>query len=360
MARIQRVVMDESRMYAAESMRPVLEAFARKIKGRIFVSNPHQTHRPPYEGEEFDLHIYFWCLPPWVASRSYFLSTLYRERLEGGQGDGFRLLDRNTLSPGTVILDQLENEVALIVGKTLYVLFDLPHKDGPQTIKILEMVLADYYLYLTDIKEFEKEMGRRKDMSVREKFLDIYKEALNGTDDFGGIKDFEEEILELRKKLSLVVRDRRVALEKKKNPSSDGKTIEDEKIEAIFDRLCKLSTTGKISISGDEISIPVGQIDIEYDDVIHDIGEFEVIIDLEENTVSCVNKTRVIDMCFHPHVGDNGECCLGDASYGIGVLLGELELETVVLMMIEFLNSYSPDGAIPGAQIEEWPIKEKK
>jgi len=347
---------EERKIDELELIEPILNDFARKINKSLVVSCPHGHVTEPYCEDKYDLCIYFWSRPYEGEYSEHHLSRAYGFYLEASQRDCFQV-DKDFPYPGTIIYDRTGNEVALIVEKTLYVLFDLPHHRGTSPDKILELILADYYLYLADREGFEKEIARRLSGLPSERFFELYRRALEGTHE-DEIEEFEDRISQLRGELSLAVRDRRVALEKKSDTSAHDETVSDGKIERIFERLCKLSTTGKITVSEDTVVVPVGQIDIEFEGVVYEIGEFEIKIDLIDCDVLCVNKSRKVNGNYHPHVDGSGDSCLGDASYGIGVLLGELELETVVLMMIEFLKSYSPEGAYPESEIEEWPIKE--
>jgi len=357
MPRTPAIRIEERKIDELELIEPILNDFARKINKSLVVSCPHGHIKVPYDGREYDLCVYFWSRPFEGEYSESHLSRAYGFLLRDSQRDCF-CVDKDFPYPGTIISDQTGNEVALIVGKTLYILFDLPHHRGTSPDKILELILADYYLYLTDKEGFEKEIQSRLSRLPHERFVELYRRFLEEGIHEDKIEDFEDRISQLRTELSLAVRDRRISLEKKSKTLVNDEAVNDEKIERIFERLCKLSTTGKITVSEDMVVVPVGQIDIEFEGVVYDIGEFEVKIDLDDCSVLCVNKTRRVNRCYHPHVEDDGNCCLGDASYGIGVLLGDLELETVVLMMIEFLKSYSRWGAYHDAEIEEWPIKE--
>jgi hypothetical protein len=357
MPRTPTIRIEERKIDEIELIEPILNAFVQKINRSLLVSCPHGHIREPYDGREYDLSIFFWSRPFEGEYSESHLSRAYGFSLKEDQRDCFQV-DKDFPYPGTIIYDRTGgSEVALIVEKTLYILFDLPHYGGTSPDKILELILADYYLYLTYKEGFEKEIQSRLSKLPHERFLELYRSALEGTHE-DEIEEFEDRISQLRTKLTLAVRDRRIALEKKSDTSAHDETVSDEKIERIYERLCKLSVTGKITVSEDMMVVPVGQIDIEFEGVVYDIGEFEIKIDLKNGGVLCVNKSREVNGSYHPHVDESGDCCLGDASYGIGVLLGELELETVVLMMIEFLKSYNPEGAYHGAEIEEWPLKE--
>jgi hypothetical protein len=191
----------------------------------------------------------------------------------------------------------------------------------------------------------------------KELFVGAFKNALDGHDETE-VEDVEAKITELRRGLSQAVRDRRTIYEKKMASSETRLQDNTKKIAEMYERLCKISTTGRITVSGDEVMVPVGQIDIVFEGVTYDIGEFEVGIDLDDCTIQCYNKTRQVSDQHHPHVSSSGDACLGDASYGIGILLGDLELETVIYMMVEFLKSYNKGGCYQN--VESWPVKGKE
>lgn len=357
--RMRVYVSSDGGMEEKAAILPVLEAFADKIGQNIKVSNPHQSVKDPYEGSEYGLCIYFWSLPEhWDCDHDK-ISTVYGYRTQSGQRDGFVILSDASIK-GDKIIDYSGKTVALVVGKTLYVLFDLPHSGGNRPDRMMELILEDYNLYLTDRIRFDETMETRTVKRSFGNFIDLFRSGLSdSTED--DLEEMQKQINDLRRSLSLVVRDRRLLLEKKKM-AEGGKSVWDDdiKILEVYDHLCKLSSTGEVKISEDKIVIPVGQIDIEDGSTVYDVGEFEIEIYFDESApyVRCINVTRTIDGCYyHPHIDDDGDCCFGDASYGIGVLLGDMELEAVVIMIIEYLKSYNEDDCMH--RICNWPEKEE-
>lgn len=348
-------------MEEAEAIRPVLQAFAKRIGQNIEASNPHGHVKSPYEGSEYGLCIYFWSVPESCSRRdSEKIQSVYGYSTNSGQCDAYSIPVDSSIK-GDKLLDFSGKTVALIVGKTLYVLFDLPHNDGNRPGIMLDLILEDYYLYLTDRVKFDETMVTRSVKRSFGNFVDLFRSGINVSVD-EDLEDVQNHINELRRDLTLAVRNRRLLLEKKKIAEGGKSQWDDDlNILKVYDNLCKLSSTGEIEISEDQITIPVGQIDIEDGGNVYDIGEFKIEIHFDECTpyLRCVNVTRTIDYdYYHPHIGDDGECCFGNASYGIGVLLGDMELETVVLMTIEYLKSYNEDDCMHN--IMHWPIKEEK
>ena len=344
---------------ACGQLLPVFQSFADKIGQNIFFSNPHHRTQPVYTGDEFGLCIYFWAIPPEVQESFHYgdIHIAYGLPIKSDcQSSAFVLSYDKTLTDGSRIVDPEGETLALIFGKTLYVLFDLPHWDYGENnaVEIMKRILEDYNLFLSNAARFDMVMRRRIESGPEARFVQIYKDAL--TQDV----DYESEELKsmfVSKKLQLLstIRDRKTLLNKKSDTPVE---IDDAKIEAVFKGLEKLSVTGKIRVVGNEVFVPVGQIDIEYDEVVYDIGEFDVAIDMVKHDVKCFNRTRIVGSDHHPHVNEDGSCCLGDASYGMDLFLKSMELEVVVLMMIQFLKSYNDDNYYE--EIDSWPEKEVK
>lgn len=353
MTRTPTVFIDGENIQERDLIEPVLKEFANRIGKNITVSNPHGERRDPYSGRDFDLCIYFWCSPIERTERDQ-LSCAYGYFTQRDQGDSFDLSVDWDETDGVRIVDPEGNNVALIVGTTLYILFDLPHEGHGGEInnadKMLKLILEDYYLYFTDKTRFDKVMQERFRPSAERKFLRAYREVLVDRTSHS-LEYTNAKIADIKERLQWAVGERKKLL------CHDIRApIDDAKILEVYRRLCKLSVTGTVRMIYDGICVPVGQIDIEYDDVVYDIGEFDVVVNFIDAEVSCINRTRIIAGEYHPHVDMSGNCCLGDASEGIELLMKAMEAEAVVLIMIEFLKSYSDDN--PFEEIESWPIKQ--
>lgn len=251
--------------------------------------------------------------------------------------------------PGRIIFDHEGNQIAVIVKNTLYVLFNLNCFDEDDSVALNEQILNDYYLYLTQKRLFVKEMKNRSVDSQSGRFINQYSNAFRSKAS-DNLADVESKIKRLKTDLALNVRNRTILLETIRGI----KQLDCEKISSIYDSLCRLSVTKKISIRGSKVYVPIGQVNIAHNSETHDIGRFEVVIDLEECEVMAINTTRTVEGYYHPHVTEEGECCLGNASVGISVLIGQLELDTLVLMMIEFLKSYDYSNCF--LKISYWPV----
>jgi hypothetical protein len=124
-----------------------------------------------------------------------------------------------------------------------------------------------------------------------------------------------------------------------------------------YEALKRLSANGEIYVEKKMISIFAGQIDIEFKGVVYDIGEFEIQIfpDGEWGGIKCINLTREVDGYYHPHISDDGECCLGNISESVALLIGTMEYDVVIILMMQFLRTCYEDGWYH--EVTNWPIK---
>lgn len=339
----------------SSEIRPALEKFAEKLGARVEVANPHGEQQRPCHNDDFDYGVYFWSLPRSFNKTKF--NTAYGHTLVNGQKDGCALDETNS-QLGVKIFDPDGITVALIAEKTLYVLFDLPHSPSTEPGLLMELILDDYYLFLTDPVAFVKVMKKRlsKKRTARDKFVWLYQQLLKGQNTQRELVDLEERINSHRQETAVLARDRKILIEKRKTNLEMSDRDRKKKIGEMFSRLRDLSANKRITVVDQLLTVPLGQIDIEYEGDVYDIGKMDLEINLQNCTLRCFNRTRPGGR-QHPHVSGSGDCCLGDASYGIGVLLGDLELEMVVVIMIEFLKSYYPAGAYQS--VEYWPKRSK-
>lgn len=337
-----------------ELIEPVLRKFAQKTRKRITVSNPHGDVRDPYLGDDYDLCIFFWCVP--VRTEESELDNVYGYATLPGQHDCFEFPAGYDEPSGTRITDSDGSDVALVVGKTLYVLFDLPHwgrGERNYADKMMECILNDVFFCRKGRAGFEVEMKKRLGKAEEHRFVRVCKKILDvPVEDIEGT---EEELRRVKAEFLTALR-RKKELRREKF-SGQAVKYAPENLEKLYETLCKLSATGSIRVNYQTICVPIGQIDIEYDGTIYNIGKFEIWIDLldEDSGVSCVNTTRVIDGYHHPHVNEDGEPCLGDLNCGVNRLLREGDLVSLVLVMGDILRSYNENG--PFFSVDHWPVK---
>lgn len=335
---------------------PVLIDFARRAGKNVVVKNPHNESHPPYIGDVYDLAIFFWSVPSF-RMRSDGYPVVWGQELRNGQGDGCLFSPSSEyFESRRPFFDDLGLEIASLVGKTLYIYFDLPHSGGTRPDYLLAKILSDLELYYLDAKAFGEEMTKRTQNVDAMKFESAVIRAVENATGLDELENIDDEINGLRQKLTLLLirQSKTVAwrTDRRKNPEKAR-----ESMRRTFESLKRLSVTGQIKINNYLITVPVGQIDITFKGKVYDIGTFDVVINVAKAEISCINKTRSsANGFYHPHVDNDGDCCFGNASAGIAALMSRMELDVVVLMTIEFLQSYNPDGCY--VNISKFPVKE--
>lgn len=347
-----------------DQIEPIITEYANKIGEKIHVSCPHGRGEEPYSGTTYGLKILFWAIPNDLYGfvRSGVIRTAYGLNTKGGQRDCFKMAPDSDYDLGEKIIDNDGNVLALIVKKSLFVLFDLPHSDGRisgnHAVDILRRILLDYELFRSDKLSFDSRMRRRLNKSRGSNLSKVIKGVFKS-----GVKSnieiIEREIEQTKDLLQDEVSKRKSLLLGINDPIAfRGEFDESE----MYQRLCKVSVTGKIEMFNQTVNIPVGQIDIKDGRVVRDIGYFVVLINLQQHNfyqgVKCINMTRVLDGYHHPHIDDDGDMCLGSVDDVVERLYYSGQLDLMVLVIKDFLRSYYEAGCYK--DLLDWPRKKVK
>lgn len=337
-----------------DAIKKVLSKFAKDKDIDIVVSNPHGkpsevTFAPGV------LHIRFWSCPVTGNAHKRSIYRAYGIELEGGQIDAICYSNQ-----GIEIKDDNGVTIAEYLPHTLFIHFDLPH--GNNVEHLLTKVLESFSkVYTTSPEDLEKALAELK-IKAEKMFIELCQGLTGLQRDVVQKKlaDVDSEIKHTQSQMIQHTRSRhelqnQLSALAQLESSGNTKTFQDQ-----FANLCEISVTGQIRVSNGAITVPVGQIDITYKDKTYDIGQFDVVIytNGENGGVTCISHTSqstIKTSCYHPHVLSNGSCCLGNISQIITDLIAIGDYVNVVLIMTDFLRSYSPSN--PYASIENWPIK---
>lgn len=336
----------------AEYLKPILEQFAKKMRFKIGVKGVADCSiQVPYSEREFNLCIHFCVMS--VPSEETQMHLAYGFRLQIPRQSACCKKIGKAPFGGKYIFDTDGFPVAVIEGKSLYILFALPsyrNRGTDHSGEILQLILDDYFLHYTHRNLFAKEMRKRQEDKNRRQFskafgMYVMETAINQID------ATRREVVSLERTLSQKVRDLLINNGIRKSPFNMAR------VNQMHSDLCKLSSTGEINISSDfdQILIHVGQIEITNEGVTYLIGRFNIVFDVYRCKVMCKNLDSH-QGCNHPHVDEHGYCDLGEASVGISVLLGRMEFVTVASMLIRFLQSYDRNTCL--ADVTNWPKKE--
>ena len=339
-----------------DAMERVLKAYARKLKINIFVSVPHNEEVSP-ESSDDTLHIMIYAVPFTVnCTSTTTIKTAYGVALNSNQEDC--MVATNTLE---TVYDPDGTPVAEFTKNNIFVLFDLCH--GPDSDTLINHVMDDYCLFIDESdagkKRFKSVMEERIIKASRRNFHNLYTGEIASQEQSidKRLKSLNDTIREYQTAIVRSFKERQGLLDKKKVIHELLGRFDFDNIDKRFEALEKIAVGGRVTVTPDSITVPVGQIDIEYDGKVYDIGDFDIVIrpDGYDGGVQCFNKTRVIESCYHPHIDDEGECCLGNLSESIPQLIGEMEYEVVIFMMLQFLRTCNSEGWYE--DISRWPEK---
>lgn len=109
---------------------------------------------------------------------------------------------------------------------------------------------------------------------------------------------------------------------------------------------------------GRTLEVYTNTIYIEWGGQLYRIGAFKLEIDFNRG-VRIFNYTNSFRGYQHPHVlNREGEPCFGNISNIVAQMLRERQLEMLVTVLIEYLQSYNPE--YPRGRIEGWPIVQRE
>lgn len=359
MAKTFQVVRRERGRFAEWSeVESVLTRYVRLLKRDIAVDYPN---RNPGEiesvGNALFIHVYA-CGPTedWYCKRAI-IKTAYGINLDSDQEDSLKPTNRLT-----TVYDETGNAVAEFTANNIFILFNMGY--GPHSGELIDKIMEDYCRYSDPTNpnaesNFKKLVMDRCEAASRKNFFKIYKGDLeNRVENYKqSLEEQKASILEIQSHLVRAIRRRERTLAEERVAEEILRAFDPSVVESRFAAISKLAVGGSIRVTDYTIEIPLGQIDIDYEGETYDIGEFDLIINIDGDNggVECINKTRVVESCYHPHVSNDGECCLGNISDSIATLVGKMEFEVVVCLMIQFLKTCYEDGWM--ADVTQWPIK---
>lgn len=334
-----------------DEMEAVLKEFAKKLRVNIEVSIPHHTSEP-VESRKGVLFIKNYCCAEGGRSDTYSIPSAYGFSLGSDQEDA--------MEPSKTLFTLYDEEgvaVAELAPGCIFVLFDLPH--GGNSGQLIRSIMDDYSMFVESEEEFARVVSKRITEASFKNFSNIFDnqlKSLNQNMD-NSISEIEEmlrynqrEIIQKMRELDHLHKKRRVntILLDEYSP----KILIDK-----YEALKKLAVNGEIEVDHEKIKLFVGQIDIEFKGKVYDIGEFDIEIfpDGDHGGVRCINRTCEVDNNYHPHVDNDGECCLGNISDSIAMLIGTMEYDIAVIMMMQFLRSCYEDGWMQ--DVTDWPLK---
>lgn len=290
----------------------------------------------------------------------FFYSVPYateRTTVSGVYGKSF-LSSLNGYLPsgrGDVLIDSAGIVVGEVFPDSLYVLFDLP-EHGTQTVQALRSILDDYIVYLTQPELYRQRIEHHSGIQFGSLMRSGLVQQVKKAD--AEIVESDGRIAELQSSIVETVREREEARRVKE---AVGKMLEEfDTAEAVAKLEAVRAVPGvrSVIVTRDWIKISIErEVVIRHGGERYFIGrEFELIIypNKEKEHVQVHNLTQIRGGYCHPHIMEDGKCCLGDSIGTVAQLVAEREYDKLVMMMISFLETYTSDR--PYHQVENWPI----
>lgn len=347
----------DNHYYDWDRLESALQRYADSLQMDIDVSVPHGEYKSP-RNEEGRLCIRFYSCPPFDDFDRTALDSVYGVELDAGQVDA--------LKPSNTLTTLLDSENAFPVAEfdpyNIYVLFDLTH--GRHGGQLITYIMEDYMHYRRCLvsgrmEDFDAMILNRVVTSSRKHFGELLTDGIEEqiSSVKSSIDEIEEAVRDLQRKIVRKGRERLELLRKLESLEIMTKKVDKGLIEEKFEALRRQAIGGEIVVTKNTIEIPAGQIDIEYEGEVYDIGEFTIVIypNGDHGGVKCINHTRSVSNCNHPHVEEDGDVCLGNLASSIPDLIGNMDYEVVAIFMIQFLKTCNPDGWYE--EVTSWPKK---
>ncbi len=282
---------------------------------------------------------------------------VFGTKLIHGQTSGLHFdLDRSENIEYSMF-DPAGKMVAVVVKDTLFILFDLP--GGDNAGMLMRRILKQYTLEYLFLGVEDKEYARFKQAylsSLRKNLAKANREK----------KDFERSLKSAKREVREY---KRLCIKKWQEIefTSDSliKAGSGDTIKETLDQLrsIALANGSKLEIWKDQIKLGLGQIDLEHNGRVYDIGEFDLEIKLSEGgeSVKCFNRTRRVSErnYNHPHVDRHGIPCFGNIDSEMKRLIVSRQLVPLVYAMMVYLRSLNPNDRGWQDSQPYWPTKER-
>lgn len=357
------VVFEGPNLEAKEVILPSLETFASRVGCLVRVTNPHSDPSRVSTSEE-EYHVRFWSAPE--GRRQTKVHEIFGYRTHNGQYDALSASDDPT---ARVLRDPAGTPYAELVGRTCYVLFDLPHIREGNTKLIAEALFEAVWaeMSMTPEERAERESRAREEMRKRsrERYISEctrrFDKTLAGTKDtiergHVAVRNLQEQIV--RQIRETTGAERKLAQLEASRPemtSAYGKE---------FDRLLAVPKVKNVQVVDGVVKV--------FTDTLycvdprsgkrHEIGAFRIEIVTSNGDVRWHNLTRTVSAYWEgsnaPHVSGSGHACLGSMAEIIPELVGNYEFAALALVAIQFVESVNTDDPA-GKYIDRWPVADK-
>ncbi len=327
------------------------------VVGDVVLSVPHREVIPPVKDGKF--HIFIWatpidqgrCKPPPAM-----WGTLVdcRDPAFLPSREGIPIEDPET---GWTVGELIENN--------LYIYHDLCHNGTSQELQIFDYLLKEVVKELLLSPE-EKRKQRTKlaeceRQRSREAYIRECGRRLQSTIDAtrNSITEAERTIADCQHRIVKAVR-AEAGFRKKLEQLTSSKIEVEKNFGEEFDRLLQVPGVMRVLVKDNLILVFTDQIDVEFDNLVYNIGQFRIEVPVlnAHRGIRCFNLTRTLGGYCHPHIKEDGQCCLGNIADGVAKLIGEYQYSILIQLLLQYLRTVNPSDWY--YSIEHWPRAAKK
>ncbi len=301
-----------------------------------YARNWEQT---PQESDDGRLYIHILASPS--TTKTSRLHMLYGHTVSN-------VLKMDSTGSNLTLYDESNVAIAEYVDKNLYILIDFNEIPGDIMAEVLDKIFDDLN---QNLKTYNTpgQAARRLQQIFN----------LSGTNSQSSstaeLKQLDQDLADLRtemiKKMAkhrLITSRLSIALETEKN-FTENMAME------MYNALEAIGNGQEISVTGNEIHVPLGEIKINHQGNIYLIGDTILVINTNINGggIRCINRPGSTNGHPHPFADQKGHVYLGPIADSVAKLIGEMDILTTALIVIEYLKNYNESEA--RLTIDHWP-----
>lgn len=341
----------EERKIACEAYLPIFEMLARVSGKKVWYhANGGRKNLAPFKEEEGVIHIVSNASPPGPSS-AHRLRALCGH-LVAPDGSFIENVAGPTVGRGVVLSDERGTPAVQILKTTWYLFLPIISSFNTLTSKkILQAVLALAWNGMQQMPESVEDLSR-------EAFVDVVAGGMYGSAASWIDKKLEKERKELED-LQRQVAEKMASIHwivMSRDGFTEGKTAQEckERAPQDYDRIMNDGRITRVTYEHEAFHVFTKPLVVEHEGRRYDIGAVTIRIGTLGEIHVWTDDVRHPKGLAHPHVGESGFPCLGNASNVILEAVVENRLADAVLHLLTCLTEgYAPE--LTAHKIEEWP-----
>lgn len=170
------------------------------------------------------------------------------------------------------------------------------------------------------------------------------------------LNQLDVELLELRTEMLQKMAKHRLLSTRLSISRENADRFTESAAEEMYQSLNSICAGSGMSVAGDEVRLPLGEIKISHKGKTYLIGDDIVLainVSSKNGCIRCINKSGSRNNHPHPFADQEGHIYLGTITDSVAKLIGELDILTAALIVVEYIQNYNESEA--RLNIEHWP-----